>query len=84
MIVYSFMPDYVNDFSYLLYGSIRLWLLEESRPQRMNYGLESPRSGRRHKAWGASPREVVIEYESPRSGRQLKRLTAAVARFAGS
>jgi len=56
MIVYSFMPDYVNDFSDLLYGSIRLWLLEESRPQRMNYGLESPRSGRRHKAWGASPR----------------------------
>ena len=27
MIVYSFMPDYVNDFSDLLYGSIRLWLL---------------------------------------------------------
>jgi len=26
MIVYSFMPDYVNDFSDLLYGSIRLWL----------------------------------------------------------
>jgi len=60
MIVYSFMPDYVNDFSDLLYGSIRLWLLEESR-HRMNYGLESPRSGR-----------------------QLKRLTTAVARFAGS
>ena len=49
MIVYSFMPDYVNDFSDLLYGSIRLWLLEESRPQRMNYGLESPRSGRQLK-----------------------------------
>jgi hypothetical protein len=24
-VVYSFVPDYVNDFSDLLYGSIRLW-----------------------------------------------------------
>src|SRR5215212_10700996 len=40
-------------------------------PRAVSKLAPSPRSGRKHKAWGASPRiEIEIERLSPRSGRQ--------------
>src|SRR5215831_2153086 len=51
--------------------------------------LTSPRSGRRHKAWGVSPRINRRKNSSPRSGRQpvavnVAPTARAVARSAGS